>query len=411
MPYAANSTSSETTEIEGDVSVRLKRQAAIARDMQQRLMTHAINKTTDRESGPLFNDASAYTDPQILERERKEIFRTLPLLAALSRDIPRPGDKILFDAAGPSIVIVRSKDHTVKAYLNLCPHRASKVVVDCRSSMLMTCPFHAWTFDLDGKLVGLPGSKGFQGIERARLGLIPVPVAEWHGLIFVIARAGDDKIDIDTYLGDLGPELRLFDFANSKPIKRSSLKIKANWKYALDTFGESYHVSVLHPNTVGKVALNDTIIYDGFAPHHRVGFAVLSMLEDAKESPEKWPQRPLSGAYLLFPNTIIHVTAIGPGHTHIFYRLYPGDLPGEAFTMMDTYRSGEIPEDESIEAWQIIHDYQGTVVENEDYNIAQVSQSNLEYAPSGFRVLYGSNEIALQRFHLAVAKLLRRPMA
>src|SRR5882757_1395309 len=101
-------------------------------EVQQRLMKHVINGTTDRGSGPMFNAGTAYTDPQWFEAEKREIFRRLPLMVGLSRDIPQPGDKLLFDAVGPSILVVRDKDHRVHAYLNMCPHRATKLVQECR---------------------------------------------------------------------------------------------------------------------------------------------------------------------------------------------------------------------------------------------------------------------------------------
>src|ERR1700712_5059336 len=172
-------------DIRFDWALSVERQREVARDMQRRMNELVRTKTTAREAGPMRNDPAAYTDPHWLDAEKREIFRKMPILAGLTGDIPNPGDKMLFDAVGPSILILRAKDGGVRAYLNMCPHRAAKIITDCaHDSKLMTCPFHGWTFDLEGKLVGLPGKEGFAGIDREDIGLIRVPVAEWHGLIF-----------------------------------------------------------------------------------------------------------------------------------------------------------------------------------------------------------------------------------
>ena len=390
-------------------SHRLERVGASARDMQRRLMEHITNKTTDRGAGPMFNDAGAYNDPKWFEAEKHELFRKLPLMVGLSRDIPRPGDKLLFDAVGPSILIVRANDHRIRGFLNMCPHRAAKVVVTCRSSQMMTCPFHGWTFDLEGKLVGLPGRESFIGINQSELRLISVPVVEWHGMIFAIASAGDQPIDIEAYLGSLAQDLAMHDLGNCKPVKKSRYDANANWKYTIDTFGEAYHVATLHPKTVGKIVVQDTVVYDDMSPHHRIGFALKEWSKVVEPSTGS-QESPYGMALLLFPNTIVQIQGPSARPTYIFYHIFPGDNVNSSFTMVGTYRSGEIPEEEGLAFYEAEHDAQQHIVEREDYVVAGTAQANLKYAPEGFRVVYGSNEIALQRFQRRVAELIGREL-
>jgi len=359
----------------------------------------------------MFNAGTAYTDPQWFEAEKREIFRRLPLMVGLSRDIPQPGDKLLFDAVGPSILVVRDKDHRVHAYLNMCPHRATKLVQECRRSSLITCPFHGWTFDLQGKLVGLPGSESFAGIERAQLGLIRVPVVERHGMIFVVARPGSEPIDIDEYVGPLGDKLAIHDFARCKPIRKGRYDPRGNWKYTVDTFGEGYHVGTLHPKTVGPIVIQDMVTYDEMAPHHIVGFPRKTLLKDIAKPPTEWEESPLALAVLLFPNTIIQIQGPSSGPTYVFYHMFPGDNAYESFTLVETYRSGEIPEEADTAPYEAEHNAQQVVVATEDYTVASSAQANLEHAPEGFRIVYGSNEVSLQRFHRQVAKLIGRQMS
>ncbi|MFD8340153.1 aromatic ring-hydroxylating dioxygenase subunit alpha [Streptomyces solisilvae] len=388
------------------VSPLAQRRDEVAARMQRLLMEHVINKTTDRGDHPLRNLATSYTDPARFEAEKRKLFRKLPVLAGLTRDVPNPGDKMLFEDAGPPILIVRAKDSVIRAYLNMCPHRAAKVVEVCRPGSRMTCPFHSWTFDLDGKLIGMPGSVSFDGLAQAELGLVKVPVVEWHGLIFVVADPDAGPIDIASYLGSFAPELEMLDLAGAMPIKTTRVEARTNWKYAVDTYGESYHLTSLHPDTVGKAAVNDTMVYEQFAQHHRICYAPIGMVGDAKKPRDEWPKRPFSAAaYLLFPNTVIHVTAQGPGHTFFVYRIFPGQSVTESFTMLTTYRSADVADDEDIAPWVGMHDYQAQVIGTEDYRAASAAQTNLEYAPAGHSLVYGSNEISIQNFEQYINNL------
>ncbi len=378
-----------------------ERQRAVADAMRRDLMDLVAARETSRAATPMTNGGSAYIDLDRFEAEKSELFLNSPLLAGFSRDLPEPGDKMLFDDAGPSILITRSLDRTVHAFLNMCPHRAAQIVTECRGSRLMTCPFHGWTFDLEGKLVGMPRKEGFDGLDRASLGLVRVPVTEWNGMIFVIARAGEDAIDMEAQLGAFAPEIAQIDFASVKAVATTRLDAGANWKMAVDTFGESYHLSVLHPETVGKAAITDVLLYQGFPPHHRIGFPLRSMAEDIGKPEGEWRDRPYSAIHLIFPNTLIHVTTLGPGNTYFVYRVFPVDAD-TSYTLLTTYRSGEVPDDADPSPWIELHDYQAMVVGSEDYSVVKGAQRNLHYAPKGFTMVYGTNEIALQGFHRAV---------
>lgn len=378
--------------------------------LQRRLVAHVSGGTTDYAPAPMCNDAAVYSDAALLETERREIFLKLPLLAGLSRDIPTAGDRMIFDAAGPSILIVRNKAGIVKAYLNRCPHRAAKLVMDCRRGSRMSCPFHGWTFDLDGKLLAMPGPENFEGLDRAHFDLTPVPVAEWNGIIFVKVDEGEPAIDIGAHLGTLASELAYYDFAASAPIKSSRLDVRANWKFALDTYGEGYHVGAMHPDTVARWVIPDRMLYDGFGPHYRAVFASRQMLDYSTLPEVEWPEFRYSLIYQIFPNTIVQVSPCGGGQMHHVYRLFPGKVPGESFTLIDTYRSNDAPTDEPDQIWEEAHDRQRVIIGDEDYRIAATAQENLEQAQPDFQVIYGRSEIALQRFHRRIAQLIGRDL-
>lgn len=396
----------ESGEIRED-DIGAVRQREVAWQIQRRLVGHIRNGTTDRAAGPMRNDPEIYTGSHWHELERDLIFQSLPLLACLSADMPDPGDKYMFEAAGPPILIVRAKDGSVRAFLNMCLHRAAKLVTKCTNAKRITCGFHGWTYDLDGKLIGVPSAGSFEGIELDDLRLISVPAQEWNGLIFVVARAGDPlDIDVEGFLGDFAPELAQMNFGSAMPVKTSRLDVACNWKFALDTYGEGYHFSTLHPTTIGRTVFTDMMALDTFGPHHRINFPYKEQTEYIDLPEEDWPRRPYSGIHLLFPNTVINISSMSPGQVYGVYRMFPDGGPNNAFTLMATYRSGAVPADVDIKPWEEFHDFIENVVRTEDYSVSANGQANLRHAPSGFKVTFGSNEKALQRFHRHVAEII-----
>jgi len=377
-----------------------ERQRRVAMDIQRRLVEHIRHGTTDREPGPMRNDPAVYTSQEWYELEQKHIFQDMPILVGMTGDIPAPGDKMLFDATGPSILIVRTERGALKAFLNMCMHRAAKLVSDCTRAKRMSCKFHGWTYNLEGELVGQPGAASFEGIDKAGLKLVEVPVQEWHGLIFVIPRAGSsDELDVESHLGKIAPELAQMNFEAATPIKKTRLDVAANWKYAYDTYGEGYHFGTLHPTTIGAVAHTDMMVHDRFGLHARINFPYWTEDDFVDKPEEEWAVRPYNGIHLLFPNTVINIASMGPGKVFSIYRMFPDGGPNKAFSLMAAYRSGEVPADTDMQPWNDFHDFIMRVVETEDYSISATGQRNLQYAPPGFKMTYGSNEGVLQHFH------------
>ena len=388
------------------------RAADVMRALERRQVAHLkAGRTTDCGNAPMLNAARDYTDPVRFEAERREVFRKAPLLAGLSCEVAEPGDVMLFDSAGPAILIVRDREGVLNAFLNMCTHRASRLVSDCERRRLITCPFHGWSFDLDGRLVGLPGETAFEGIDRATRGLVRVPVSEWGGMVFVKAHAGAEHIDIEAWLGDMGPQLLHLDLAGASLIKHSKVETEANWKYCLDTYGEGYHFAALHPTTFGTRTISNVILYDHFAPHYRVNFTNQGYLDLVDRDERDWPPTPYGGSHLVFPNSIVYGAPMEGGGSMIgMYRVYPGEVVGRSFTVMSTYRAADAPAATPDQAFIDNHDFIQQVVTTEDYSVSKEGQRNLEYAPDGFQLVYGRNEIALQNTHRTLAAMIGMPL-
>jgi carnitine monooxygenase subunit len=396
------------------------RRRQTARSVLRRLVAHAAaGATTDYAPAPMLQHPSVYSDPTRFEAEMRELFLKLPLVAGLSQDLPRPGDVMLFEGLGehgPSIVITRNRQGVVKAFLNMCTHRGAKLVRStgeggvCDARSRLVCPFHAWTFDADGKLIGQPGAAGFEGIEKSSRNLIPVPCAEWRGIIFVKAHAGDEAIDVEGYLGDFAPELAMLELADSAPVKKSVLPANANWKYALDTYGEGYHFAALHASTIGITHYNDVAVYERFGRHHRINFPDKGVAKLIGAPEADWPWTEHGGVHFLFPNTVFFIGAVQPGQvfTQVF-RLFPWG-PSQTRCQFAVYAPHGILSDEYRAIVEAAHDMTAQVVINEDYVVAAEGTHNMRHAPEGFRLAYGRNEISIQDLHRNIADAIGVPL-
>jgi carnitine monooxygenase subunit len=389
-----------------------RRRRRVARELQRRAVAHAAAGTTDMAVGPFANLASVYTDPERFAAEKQRLFGgDLPLVAGLSGDMPDPGDRLLFEATGTPIVILRGRDGVARAFLNMCTHRGARLATDCTSAARLTCPFHAWTFDLEGKLIGLPGARGFTGYDRRDLGLVAVPCVEWQGIIFVQPRGGAGAIDIAAFLGDFAPELAQLELQGAEPVKAGELRAASNWKFALDTYGEGYHFATLHAATIGQTHFNDMCVYDSFGPHHRVSFPDKGAAALARLPESDWPDVDYGGVHYLFPNTVLFIGSIEPGKgfTQVF-RLFPGASPGEMVTRFAVYAPTGVQSEQHRAECTLAFDATAQVVSTEDYVIAANAWANLARAPDGQRVIYGANEPALAGVHTAIAAAIGMPL-
>lgn len=385
--------------------------ARTAAEMLKRSVAHAAARSTDRSEGALAVPRSNYTSPERFALEQERLFRQMPLVAGFSQDLPNPGDAMLFEAAGPSIVIARGRDGEVRAFRNLCTHRGAKLLLGeegvCAHRARLTCPFHAWTFDLTGKLVAQPGKKGFEGHPEGARDLLPIAVREWNGIIFV---QPEGEMDLERHLGDFAPVLVMMELGAAEPVKRGHIDCATNWKYALDTYGEGYHFASLHPRNIGITHLSDVAVFDPFGFHHRIAFPTKATAQLAKIPEEQWPVTDYNAVHFLFPNTVIFLGSVEPGKTFVqLFRLFPSAV-GQMRCQFAVYAPGGV-RDEAHRAETVLgYDITEEVVRTEDYALSERSFANLQASPEDFHVILGSNEIALQRLQRNIADLISAPL-
>jgi phenylpropionate dioxygenase-like ring-hydroxylating dioxygenase large terminal subunit len=229
------------------------------------------------------------------------------------------------DYAGVPILIARGRDGKLRAFLNVCRHRGAKVAQGCGEARAFSCPYHAWTYDLAGKVIGIPDERCFPGVREERSALTALPLAEKHGLVWVIptpAADGATDFDIDPWLGGLGPELASYGLESWAFYDKRVIPERMNWKILVDTFHEGYHIGFLHRQSLGSLLHGNVADFEAFGHNHRLTFP-RKKLERLKTEPEEswdlvWNTTII---YCLFPNTILMLQG---DHVELS-RIFPSD--------------------------------------------------------------------------------------
>jgi len=185
-----------------------------------------------------------YSDPDIYERDIERIFLRSWLYAGHQSEIPDPGDWFLYDLAGESVIIARGLDGEIRAMLNVCRHRGSRICLEQSGcSKRLICRYHGWTYELDGNLVG--ASRMGEDFDKSGISLKRVHVELLDGMIFI--NFADRPSSFAPVREGLADCLRPYDLANAKVAHRQSYPIAANWKLAVENYCECYHCAPAHP--------------------------------------------------------------------------------------------------------------------------------------------------------------------
>jgi Rieske 2Fe-2S family protein len=185
-----------------------------------------------------------YSDREIYARELQRIFFRSWLYAGHLSQLPREGDYLVFAIAGESVIVTRSAPDTIRAHLNVCRHRGSRICLESQGNeKLFVCRYHGWTYNLDGSLRGaahLPPEA-----DKSALGLKPLHVVVFHGMIFI--NFAQRPAPFDAVSNDLDQALRPYGLAGAKVAARRNYPIAANWKLAVENYCECYHCIAAHP--------------------------------------------------------------------------------------------------------------------------------------------------------------------
>lgn len=203
-----------------------------------------------------------YTDPAVLVLEKERIFlRTWQLVGTLSqpcgevngakRTIADPESYFTFDLAGEPIVVVRDAAGMLRAFSNVCRHRAGPIAEGAGCRKVLNCAYHGWTYTLDGRLIGTPEVDGMELFDRSTMGMVPLRCETWEQFIFVsFAPEGPSLAE---YLGNIPELTRDFSFAGLELAERREYIVNCNWKVYVDNYLEGYHIPIVHPGLMKEI--------------------------------------------------------------------------------------------------------------------------------------------------------------
>jgi nitrite reductase/ring-hydroxylating ferredoxin subunit len=369
---------------------------ALDRSIARRLIDHLERHTTDMADAVFEVPARLYTSEEHYQRELDVLFRGRPLVFCLSGALPRPGSYLAIEMLGLPLLLTRDSSGRVHALANVCRHRGVRVVDGHGEARRFTCPFHAWVYDLEGALVGVPVAEGFEGMCREEKGLIALPVAEGYGLVVGRLQPGP-PVDIERYLGpELIEELSLLDFADWElTCDPHTHTVDANWKVTLDTYRENYHFNSLHRTTLAGYAYGGVLTFDAFGPHVRNASAIRTIDEIRSLPEDEWddPSRHFSYQYSLFPNVCLTFDC-----RHIeLWQILPVDAHRSVVFHMQHLRPG-LPEDEAAKLAEMAPWICQAVVDGEDFWVAGRTEPGLQTGLLD-TVVFGRNEPAPQHLH------------
>jgi phenylpropionate dioxygenase-like ring-hydroxylating dioxygenase large terminal subunit len=312
-------------------------------------------------------------------------------------------------------MLVRQRDGSVKAFLNSCSHRGARLLEgsgEVRARIV--CGYHAWSYTPDGRLAGVAQEHKFGDFDRSCAGLIELPCAERHGLVFVTLTPGAG-LDLDAWLGDLGPHLELADLGRLGLAERLLEDQRVNWKIALSTYFESYHLKTVHRLSIADHFIGNQSTHERCGPdgQHAVTTWAMAQVKDLLDLTDEQLAEATArfGPYLtvlfIFPYTVI--TVPDPGFMQLAHliRVEPGDRPSEQLTDFRVL----IPPGLDPDTQAMVDMFTAVTVkalEDEDYATALGIQRGLDSGiKDGLRI--GANEPTLTDMYRSWARWLGRP--
>lgn len=188
-----------------------------------------------------------YFDPEFFEAEKKVFLRAAPQVVCHESEILKPGDWRTLEYLGESVIVIRGDDNVVRAFSNVCRHRGSRIVDgDGGCAKVFTCPYHAWSYSRDGRLVGVPHREEYPGLETHKLGMFPVALEEWYGFLFVTLEPGAPSVA--EMMAPYDEEVAPYRLKDLRVIGRVTIRPRdLNWKTIADNYSDGLHIPVGHP--------------------------------------------------------------------------------------------------------------------------------------------------------------------
>lgn len=344
-----------------------------------------------------------FTGRERFDLEQVKIFRRFPVPVTLAALLPEAGSIIAVEAYGMPLLVSRTRDGEVNVFVNSCQHKGAKLIEDCavHSQSRMTCPYHAWTYGIDGKLIGVARADMFAGLDKSQRSLKRLPACVFGGVVYAQLDGGDPDY---SHLSDqIAADFTALGIADGHIYGRQTFELKANWKVVLEPFLEGYHVQRLHAASIGNLFVDAPNIVDLFGANirqvsGRIDYEPAMLDEDTEANIHKL----VTHAYTAFPNVVIvtsqyytSVMILMPrdvDHTTVHYFML---TPGPATT----------PKAEEVfnRSYELII----SVFGGEDFRAAEISQAGLATGVPE-EIVYCGLEANIVHYYEALEALLER---
>jgi len=257
-----------------------------------------------------------YFDPEFFEAEKVAFLRAAPQVVCHESEIAEPGEWRTLEYLGEGVIVIRGDDGEARAFANVCRHRGSRLVDGTGGcAKVLTCPYHAWSYDRDGRLTGVPYRSEYPELRTEELGLKPVALENWHGFLFVTLEPGAPSVAeiMAPYEAEVAP----YRFRELRAIGRVTLRPRPlNWKTIADNYSDHLHIPVGHPGLTRLFGRNyrieaqdwvdrmegDLVESESANPSER---AYQRLLPEAEHLPKSHRRKWLY--YKLFPNVAFDI--------------------------------------------------------------------------------------------------------
>ena len=340
--------------------------------------------------------ASVYIDPEYWAREKAAIYDRLPQILCPSALLPEAGMAVPHDATGRPLLITRDKDGVAHVFLNVCRHRGTRLVEgnDVQCTKKLVCPYHAWTYSVDGRLLALPRPDTFPGLEKDGYSLVELPSCETGGLIWFCPR--EETADF-TLAQTIGADFDALGMGEQVLFRRKTHEVAGNWKLIMDAFLESYHVTRLHAKTIGPFFKDGATSGDMIGPHARSAVGRLEDMDKVDLTDMAALRRVVTYAYQLLPGALIIPS---PDYINVMVMMPQAHdrTLVEDFMLIPEHPSTDKARDHWERSWALLD---GGVFASEDFRAAELGQQGLATGAVPELTL-GTLEGGIRRYHETV---------
>ncbi|MFZ3373996.1 MAG: aromatic ring-hydroxylating dioxygenase subunit alpha [Chthoniobacterales bacterium] len=335
-----------------------------------------------------------FVSPDLFEQEQEKIFSKQWVLVGHQSQVPSPGDYIVRDVNRESLIVIRDKDEKIRGFYNVCRHRGTRLKEDaCGHASAIQCPYHAWTYGVDGRLIGAPHMDEVAGFDKAEYSLHPVNLALWEGFIFVNLKK--NPLPLEKWFAPLNKKFSHWNMSILRPAKRIEYDVRANWKLMFENYSECYHCPGVHPAlsklTPYDAAQNDLAegpFLGGFMPitkGHSLtmsGNACALMIEHDHEQKHGKESTQRVFYYSIFPNMLL---SLHPDYVMV-HQLWPKSpeqtlIRCDWFFHPEAFGREDFHPDDAIEFWDMTN--------RQDWHVCELSQQGIAsraYEPGPYSV-------------------------